>query len=254
MFLTPRSVCVLVCNAEAFGQKQDSESCSQVQEDCRRLEELRVCHWLRSISRRVPDNDAILVATKCDLACGNAGDIARRLEHACRTWLSSWARHGKQAVRLEHGVCLTSCCPTAASEHDENSAGNHRSREGWACDWKSNRDDNTSPSLLHRLVNKPDGGGLRGAQMVLPRSWDMALTVLEALELGRDPVEMVVQKLACPGRQDATQTAIGKTDVYQGIAVEDLSTKWQETAHELARRGFTVTNTENALEGALSIR
>ncbi|CAN0191518.1 unnamed protein product, partial [Ectocarpus sp. 12 AP-2014] len=35
---------------------------------------------------------------------------------------------------------------------------------------------------------------------------------------------------------------------------EDLSTKWQETARELARRGFTVTNTENALEGALSIR
>ncbi|CAM9986195.1 unnamed protein product, partial [Ectocarpus fasciculatus] len=119
-------------NAEAFGQQRGSEARGQVQDDCNKLEELRVCHWLRSISRRVPDNDVILVATKCDLACGNTGDIGRRLEHACRTWLSSWLRNGKQAVRLEHGVCLTSCCPAAVSEHGENTAGNHVSKGGWA--------------------------------------------------------------------------------------------------------------------------
>ncbi|CAM9322083.1 unnamed protein product [Ectocarpus sp. 12 AP-2014] len=184
MFLTPRSVCVLVCNAEAFGQQRGSETFGQVHEDCRKLEELRVCHWLRSISRRIPDNDVILVATKCDLVGGNAGDIGRRMEHACRTWISSWVRNGMHPVRVKPGVCLTSCFPTAASEHGEDSAGNHCPSR-WGCDWRDNEDDSSSPSLLHRLVNKPDGGGLRGAQMVLPRSWDMALTVLEALELGR---------------------------------------------------------------------
>ncbi|CAN0287530.1 unnamed protein product, partial [Ectocarpus fasciculatus] len=87
MFLTPRSVCVVVCNAAGFGQRRGTEDCGEVEEDCRKLEELRVCDWLRSISRRVPDNDVILVATKCDLACGNAGEIGSRMENSCRTWL-----------------------------------------------------------------------------------------------------------------------------------------------------------------------
>ncbi|CAM9177444.1 unnamed protein product [Ectocarpus sp. 8 AP-2014] len=254
MFLTPRSVCVLVCNVEAFEQRLGSEANGQVQEDWRKLEELRVCDWLRSISRRVPYSDVILVATKCDLASGNAGDMGKRLEHACRLWLSNWVRNGMQPVRLEHGVCLTSCCPAAVSEHGENSPGNHCAKGGWGCDWRDHRDDNSSPSLLHRLVNKLDGGGLRGAQMVLPRSWDMALTVLEALELGRDPVEMVLQKIADPDRENVTDTAKGNTDVYQGITVEDLNAKWQATVDGLAKGGIAVTNADNALEGALSIR
>ncbi|CAN0572639.1 unnamed protein product, partial [Ectocarpus sp. 12 AP-2014] len=56
MFLTPRAICVLVCNAESFGQQRGTcETGGQVEEDCLKLEELRVCDWLRSISRRVPD-------------------------------------------------------------------------------------------------------------------------------------------------------------------------------------------------------
>ncbi|CAM9835410.1 unnamed protein product [Ectocarpus sp. 6 AP-2014] len=115
-------------------------------------------------------------------------------------------------------------------------------------------DGNPLPSLLHRLVNKPDGCGLRGTQMVLPRSWDIALTVLEALKHGRDPVEVVLRKLPDADRGDATETARGETAVYQGITVEDLSIKLQETVDGLERRGVTVTNAKNALEGALSIR
>ena len=185
MFLTPRSVCVVVCNAGEFGQRRGTEDCGEVEEDCRKLEELRVCDWLRSISRRVPDNDVILVATKCDLACGNAGEIGSRMENSCRTWLSSWVRNGMQTVRLEPHVCLTSCFPVRVGEHGERSAGNDGSKGGWACDWRNVEDDQPSPTFLHRLVNKPDGRGLRGTQMVLPRSWDIALTVLEALEHGR---------------------------------------------------------------------
>ncbi|CAN0308780.1 unnamed protein product [Ectocarpus sp. 12 AP-2014] len=254
MFLTPRSVCVLVCDAEAFGQQRGSEASGQVQEDWRKLEELRVCHWLRSISRRVPYSDVILVATKCDLARGNTGDIGKRLEHACRTWVSSWVRNGMLPVRLERGVCLTSCCPAAVSENGDSSAGNRCSNRGWGCDWRSNQDDISPTSLLHRLVNKLDAGGLRGAQMVLPRSWGMALTGLEALELGRDPVEMVLQKLADPDSDTVTESAEGKTGVYQGITVEDLNAKWQAIVDGLTKGGIAVTNATNALEGALSIR
>lgn len=42
--------------------------------------------------------------------------------------------------------------------------------------------------------------------------------------------------------------------VYHGITMEELRAKWNETVHELAKRDIAVTNPENALEGALSIR
>ncbi|CBJ26200.1 LRR-GTPase of the ROCO family [Ectocarpus siliculosus] len=255
MFLTPRAVCVIVCNAESFGQQRGTcETGGQVKEDCRKLEELRVCDWLRSISRRVPDNDVILVATKCDSVGGNAGEIGKRIELASRMWLASWVRSGMQPVRLEPGVCLTSCCTTNVCEDGERSTRNQAMEGGWTCDWRDGKDDNPSPSLLHRLVNKPDGGGLRGAQMVIPRSWDIALTVLEALERGRDPVEMVVEDLGDADGGDATGTAACKTGLYHGITAEDLRTKWQEAAVGLAGRDITVTNADNALEGALAIR
>lgn len=208
MFLTPRSVCVLVCNAEAFGQQQHSgEDTQQLEDDALLLERPAVLDWLRCISRRVPDSDVILVATKCDLAGSNADRVGRRIEHACLTWRESWVRGGMQPVRVEDGVCLTSCCSTARHERDGRSTGIHfpfttccltkisgqgegstglqAQDGGWACDWRDNMDTEPPPSFLYRLVNKCDGGGLRGAQMVLPRSWDIALTVLEAFEFGR---------------------------------------------------------------------
>lgn len=72
--------------------------------------------------------------------------------------------------------------------------------------------------------------------------------------LPRDPVEMVVHKLAGPDRKNATETAEGKTDAYQGITVEDLNAKWRATVDGLAKGGIVVFNAQNALEGALSIR
>ena len=53
--------------------------------------------------------------------------------------------------------------------------------------------------MLDRVLKKKDGSGLRGAEMVLLHSWEIALTVLEALENGRDPVEDAVNKSAKPG-------------------------------------------------------
>ncbi|CAN0191409.1 unnamed protein product, partial [Ectocarpus sp. 4 AP-2014] len=101
-----------------------------------------------------------------------------------------------QPVRVEDGVSLTSCFAPRTEVREGGNGGNYASEGGWACNWRDNTDDNPLPSLLHRLVNQPNGGGLRGAQMVLPRSWGIALTVLEALERGRDPVETIVRKLA----------------------------------------------------------
>lgn len=183
---------MLVCDAAAF-EHTGSETGGQVEKDCRKLEQLRVCDWLRSISRRVPGNDVILVATKCDLAGENSREAGRRIEEACRTWLADWVRDGMQPVRVEKGVCLTSCCVrvedgvccSGFSKQGSDGSGNHSSNRDWPCDWRDNTDETPSPSLLHRLVHKRDGSGLRGAKMVLPRSWDVALTVLEALEHGR---------------------------------------------------------------------
>lgn len=182
MFLTPRSVCVLACDAEAFGQPSIGTGL-QVKEDCRKLEELSVCGWLRSISWRVPYNDVILVATKCDQVGGSSKEIGRRMEDACRTWLASWVRDGMGPVGLEDGVCMTSCRP-AGVEQVEDCAGERAPGRDWECDWRDTADEHPSPSLLYRLVNKHDGSGLRGAQMVLPQSWDIALHWLEALEHG----------------------------------------------------------------------
>ena len=183
MFLTPRSVCVLVCSAEAFGNPANRIG-DEEQYDCRKLEELRVCDWLRSISQRVPGNDVILVATKCDLADGMSVEIGRRMEKACRAWLASWVDAGLRIVRVEDGVCLTSCRATGVDGQGEGSTGNGAST-GWECDWRDSEDENPSPSLLHRLVNKPGARGLRGMRMILPHSWDIALSFLEALECGR---------------------------------------------------------------------
>lgn len=182
MFLTPRAVCALVCNAEAFGQV-DKATNEQVEEDCRKLEELRVFEWLRSVSWRVPDNNVILVATKCDRVGDNAIETGQRMENACQDWIQDWLDAG-MSVRLEPGVCLTSCCATETHEPGEGCIGKRAPAGGWACDWRDKEDNDPPLGLLERLVHKP-GGDLRGTRMVLPRSWDIALTFLEALERGR---------------------------------------------------------------------
>lgn len=65
---------------------------------------------------------------------------------------------------------------------------------------------------------------------------------------------MVLQKIAGPDRENATEPAEGRTNVYRGITVEDLEAQWQATVDGLAKGGIAVTNAKNALEGALSIR
>lgn len=152
MFLTPRSVCVLVCNATLF-ENSSNRNGGQLDEDCRKLQQLCVCDWLRSISRRVPDNDVLLVATKCDLVAINPRGIGRRVEEACRTWLARWVHAGMRPAMGEDGVCLTTCCASGTDGQEERSGGHHAVEGGWACDRRDSTDENKSPSLLHQLVS-----------------------------------------------------------------------------------------------------
>ena len=205
MFLTPRAVCLVVCDAGAFGQQGGGEV-GQIEEDIRNLDSLRVCDWLRSISYRVPESEVILVATKCDLAGGNVAGIAQRMNAACRMWLDRWSGDGMAPVRVEDGVCQTSCLvkttPTNILRRTEATFGGfltsfffgtketapgNRTGGGldWECDWCDDGAAEPMTTMLDRVLNKKDGSGLRGAEMVLPHSWDIALTVLEALEYGR---------------------------------------------------------------------
>ena len=204
MFLTPRAVCLVVCDAGAFGQQRGGDD-GQMVEDIRNLDSLRVCDWLRSISYRVPESEVILVATKCDLTGRNVAGIAQRMEAACRMWLDRWSGAGMAPVRLEDGVCRTSCLvkttPTNILRRTEaafggfltsfflgtreTAPGNRTGGLDWECDWCDDGAAEPTMSMLGRVLNKKDGSGLRGAVMVLPRSWDIALTVLKALEYGR---------------------------------------------------------------------
>lgn len=190
MFLTPRALCLVVCDAREFGQRTGggSERDSAAADV---LEELLVFDWLRAITWRVPDNDAILVATKCDLTpgVGAADDVAKRMNAACQEWLQEWSEDEMPCVRVENGVCLTSCSKTAGDQQQDDL---QRTQAGtWASDWSGDESKRSHSSLLNRILHKPkidgnmaDGGGPRAVQMVVPRSWHVALTMLDALEFG----------------------------------------------------------------------
>ena len=199
MFLSPRAVSLLVCNIEAFGQGDGCTSDrDQLKRDLNKLQELRVCDWLRSLSFRIPDSDVVVVATKCDLVAGGmAQNLAGRTERAIRRWLESWRGSKMTAVRVEDDVSLTSCAASVASgEEGDDVLGKRKESEGpmWACDWREDVRDDFPPSMLHRVMYNSNGE-LRGAAMVLPRSWSMALEVLEALGSGRQAQNVYVHSI-----------------------------------------------------------
>lgn len=127
-----------------------------------------------------------MVATKCD-ADGMAANLAKRMERAFRKWLENWRGAQMTAARVENGVNLTSCVATIAPREKRDTAVGTRKdpqESKWARHWRENMSDDSPPSLLDRIMCSSNGD-LRGAAMVLPRSWDIALEVLEALGSGR---------------------------------------------------------------------
>lgn len=65
---------------------------------------------------------------------------------------------------------------------------------------------------------------------------------------------VVVQKMANLDGAGESDTAANTTEPFKGITVEDLNSKWKAAVLELSEIGINVTNADNALEGALSIR
>ncbi|CAN0471433.1 unnamed protein product, partial [Discosporangium mesarthrocarpum] len=63
LFLTAQALFLLVWDVSKLNPSVEED---QVQRDIRRLEELGVRPWLRSLSFRLPGADVILVGTKCD--------------------------------------------------------------------------------------------------------------------------------------------------------------------------------------------
>eukprot|EP00752_Nemacystus_decipiens_P012981 g11487.t1 len=259
MFFSPRAVSLLVCNTGVFRHR---DGCSnetdipQLKKDLRKLQEMRVCDWLRSLSFRVPDSDVVIVGTKCDLAGGAAADLAERMDSAIRAWLQHWRCSGMTAARVEDGVSLTSCAPTVALQEEGTALGKRTKPEAsmWACDWREDIRDDSLPSLLHRIMYNSTGE-LRGAAMVLPRSWNIALEVLNAFGNGRDPVESVHQmELRADGQEGGKELGSTRVKEHKGITLAELSAKWNDVVELLERDGVNVVNPDHALEGALSIR
>ncbi|CAM9844406.1 unnamed protein product, partial [Ectocarpus sp. 12 AP-2014] len=235
MFLSPRAVSLLVCDASAFGQRDSSlTDRDQLKKDLRKLQELRVCDWLRSLSFRIPESDVVVVATKCDLAAGMAADVAERIEGAVGKWVDSWFAAGMTAARVEDGVSLTSCFAPTPHEDGGTALWRRESPEEestWACDWREGTCVESQPSLLQRVMYNSKGE-LRGASLVLPRSWNIALEVLDALGSGRDPVKSAHQTvLASGGSRGVSGVAPA---VYQrnqgvgGLTLSDLWAKWND--------------------------
>lgn len=177
MFITRRALCLVVCDTSSFGARQDDlDDEEQLDKDIKTLRRLGVCDWLRCLSWRLPKCDVLLVGTKCDLLHEDVAEgIANRIESACQAWIKDCEPSGMR-LSVESGVSLTSCVGRAASR----SVGRK-----WECDWLQNEDGNDSTSLLERLTHKAGSDECRGATMTLPRSWSVALTVLEALGADR---------------------------------------------------------------------
>ncbi|CAM9180095.1 unnamed protein product, partial [Ectocarpus fasciculatus] len=267
MFLSPRAVSLLVCDTGAFGQRDNSlTDRDQLKQDLSKLQELRVCDWLRSLSFRIPDSDVAVVATKCDLAAGRAADTAGRIEGAVGKWLEEWSGAGMTAVRVEDGVSLTSCFTPTPNDDGGAALGKRKSPEEestWACDWREGVCVESQPSLLHRVMYNSKGE-LRGASLVLPRSWNIALEVLDALGSGRqvqpwahglDAVESAQQTvLASEGATEVVHAVYQNNQGVAGLTRADLSTKWNDVITALEGDGISIVNPDHALEGALLIR
>ena len=53
---------------------------------------------------------------------------------------------------------------------------------GWPCDWSLGTvDGDRQPSLIDRILRAGDDGRVRAEEMVLPQSWDLALSFLRDL-------------------------------------------------------------------------
>lgn len=138
------------------------------------LESLAIAPWLRHLTFRVPDANVVLVGNKWDLVQSNHS-VASEVDSLSREWLGSWIKkaHGHQPreLSLEDGVSLVSCARSILAARARSFGGG----KGWPC-------DKNSPGLFRRITHN-GAGDRRALTMSLPRSYHLALQVLEKLAL-----------------------------------------------------------------------
>lgn len=202
LFLTRRAVYLLVWDASQEGC--NGTGVVSTTED---LQTLGILPWLAALSFRLPGGDVILVGNKCDLRSGaqdSAAQAASRVESACRRWLARVCSSGGRVVEIEQGTSLTSCAPPGWWAYIANStlrglAWISGYKLGWPCDWSGGAwGGNRPPSLVDRIVRVGGSGPLRAQEMVLPQSWELALTFLRDLS-GSERYEFMCE--SGPGRR-----------------------------------------------------
>lgn len=185
LFLTRRAVYLLVWDASQEGCNESGATCTT---DV--LQALGILPWLTALSFRLPGGDVILVGNKCDLRSGakdSAAHAASRVESTCRGWLARVCSSGGRAVDIEEGVSLTSCAPPGWWAYLTSGALRGLAwisgyKTGWPCDWSAGAMGRGRPtSLVDRIIRAGGNGPLRAEEMVLPQSWELALSFLRDL-------------------------------------------------------------------------
>ncbi|CAN0399637.1 unnamed protein product, partial [Ectocarpus sp. 12 AP-2014] len=85
----------------------------------------------------------------------------------------------------------------------------------WACDWSEGLRVESHQSLRYRLMYNSKGE-LRGASLVLPRSWNIALEVLDTFGSGRDPIESVHRTISAADRSEGGHGAVPAVHHHEG--------------------------------------
>jgi len=263
LFLTRRAVYLLVWDVSQEGCDEAGATCTV--DD---LQTLGILPWLRALSFRLPDGDVILVGNKCDLrssARGSAAHAASRVESACSVWLARVRSSRGRAVEIEKGTSLTSCARPGWWAYLKSGAWRGLAwitgyNMGWPCDWSAGAmGGKPPPSLVDRIVRAGDDGRLRAEEMVLPKSWDLALSFLRDLSNNERYGFRVVR----PGQVILYHSMhvshiippdevlrLSRGPCLLSMSVE-LFRLWKDTVRE---NELPVPNPTSALDGALKIR
>ncbi|CAN0085093.1 unnamed protein product [Pylaiella littoralis] len=243
LFLTRRAVYLLVWNVSQEGSDESGID----------LQALGILPWLTALSFRLPGGDVILVGNKCDLRSGaqdSAAHAAARVESACRDWLTRVSSSGGRAIEIENGSSLTSCALPGWWAYLTSGAlrglawiWGYKMR--WPCDWKVGAMSGIHPPSLVECIVRAGDGPQRAEEMVLPHSWELALSFYRDLsENGRNDPE------AAPAVRDRPEFRDGTHSVYHGMARDELFLLWESTVRE---KGLSVPNPAGSLEGSLAI-
>eukprot|EP00903_Cladosiphon_okamuranus_P009177 g8765.t1 len=219
LFLTPRAVYLLVWDAG-----NASKLVWDTKNSIKNMESLAIAPWLRHLTFRVPDANVVLVGNKWDLVA-SSHSVASEIESQSRAWLDAWMKKAQErqprGLSLEDGVSLVSCTRPLLAVRAPSFGGG----TGWLC-------DKNNPGLFRRITHNTVGDR-RALTMSLPRSYDLALQVLE--------------KLASCSRHQGEQ-------ITPGITREGLEEKWQAEVDKLETAGTPVEAPEAAMAGAILIR